>query len=82
METVELARTLLIKNIDYGDSALNPMRVFATADTIEQLRVRIDDKLSRIHTTRNNPIIREDTTGDLIGYLILLRIAERGKTSE
>ena len=39
---------LVEKNAAYGDSALNPVRVFSKADPLEQLRVRIDDKLSRL----------------------------------
>jgi hypothetical protein len=40
--------TLLHKNKLYGDSAFSPLRVFSSADPQEQLRVRIDDKLSRL----------------------------------
>lgn len=65
---------LLQKNAAYGNSALDPVRVFSKADAAEQLRVRIDDKLSRLARGSN---AGEDVTGDLIGYLVLLRIAER-----
>lgn len=64
---------LVEKNLAYGDSALHPMRVFSKATTIEQLLVRIDDKLSRMQ--RGFEFGDDDTTLDLIGYLILLRIA-------
>ena len=64
---------LLDKNRKYGDSALNPLRVFSRASAIEQILVRIDDKLSRIRTGTKD---REDTKRDLIGYLVLLLIAE------
>lgn len=67
---------LLDKNARYGDSALSPRRIFSRADAIEQLNVRIDDKLSRI-ATMGPDSEDEDTTGDLIGYLVLLRIARR-----
>jgi len=68
-----IVRELLIsKNRIYGDSALNPVRVFSKADAAEQLRVRIDDKLSRLTRGTN---AGEDTIADLIGYLVLLRIA-------
>ena len=43
-----LADLLVAKNRQYGDSALQPLRLFSRADAVEQLRVRIDDKLSRI----------------------------------
>ena len=65
---------LLEKNRKYGDSALNPIRIFATADTVEQLKVRIDDKLNRFKNIQEDDT--EDVVNDLIGYLILLKVAE------
>jgi len=44
----EIAHMLIKKNIAYGNSALEPVRIFSRADAREQLHVRIDDKLSRI----------------------------------
>lgn len=71
----EEVRTLLLaKNAAYGNSALEPVRIFSHADPTEQLRVRIDDKLSRLVKGDANAVT-EDTVLDLIGYLILLRIA-------
>ena len=64
---------LVEKNLKYGNSALEPVRIFSGADTVEQLLVRIDDKLSRMQ--RGSEFAGDDTTLDLIGYLILLRIA-------
>jgi hypothetical protein len=74
-----LANMLIKKNAAYGNSALNPLRVFSHADPAEQLRVRIDDKLSRL--VRGDPASNEgeDTVLDLMGYLVLLRIATKGK---
>jgi hypothetical protein len=63
------------KNRKYGDSALHPIRVFSKADPMEQLRVRLDDKLSRIRTCE--PDDMEDSVKDLIGYLVLYRIGEK-----
>lgn len=74
MEGISLITMLLEKNERYGDSALNPVRVFSDASTTEQLRVRIDDKISRLSRGSAGG---EDVVKDLIGYLILLRIAER-----
>jgi len=65
---------LLAKNAAYGDSALNPVRIFSRADPVEQIRVRIDDKLSRM---ARGAAAGEDVVLDLIGYLVLLRIAGR-----
>ncbi len=69
-----IAEVLVAKNKAYGDAALNPVRVFSKADPIEQLKVRIDDKISRL--ARGNDA-GEDTELDLIGYLVLLRIAKK-----
>ena len=65
---------LIAKNKAYGNSALDPVRIFSTAPTAEQIRVRIDDKLSRL---ARGHAAGEDVTKDLLGYLVLLRIAER-----
>jgi hypothetical protein len=70
----EVKAMLLQKNAAYGDSALQPLRVFSRADAQEQLLVRIDDKLSRI--ARGHEFENDDTVLDLIGYLILLRVAQ------
>jgi len=69
----EIKDMLIAKNKSYGDSALNPVRIFSISDNIEQLHVRIDDKLSRI--TRGGAFIGDNDIDDLIGYLILLKIA-------
>lgn len=71
---------LIEKNKSYGNSALNPLRVFSKVDAVEQLKVRIDDKLSRI--ARGNEFIGDDTVNDLIGYLVLYKIAIKGDNVE
>lgn len=65
---------LINKNISYGDSALDPVRIFSKADPKEQLYVRIDDKLSRL--MKGTDYIGDNDIDDLIGYLILLKIAK------
>ena len=69
---------LLEKNSKYGDSALTPIQVFSKLDSEEAICARIDDKMSRI---KNNGITpdTEDTISDLIGYLILLKIARKDR---
>lgn len=62
------------KNIAYGDSALDPVRIFSKASPIEQLLVRIDDKLSRFARGTDYP--GDNDIDDLIGYLVLLKIAK------
>lgn len=70
----DLAEMLLAKNAAYGNSALDPVRVFSTASTEEQIRVRIDDKLSRI---ARGQAAGEDVIADLSGYLVLLEVHRR-----
>ena len=65
------------KNEAYGDSALNPIRLFSRADAQAALRVRIDDKLSRIKNQGLDD--NEDSIADLIGYLVLLKVAIKGE---
>lgn len=72
----EIKNLLLAKNVKYGDSALDPVRIFSKASNIEQLFVRIDDKLSRISRGAGLSANDEDVINDLIGYLVLLKIAQ------
>jgi hypothetical protein len=72
-ECLEIAEMLIKKNVSYGDSALNPIRLFAQSDSVEQLKVRIDDKLNRIKNSQG--YAGDNDIDDLVGYLVLLRIA-------
>ena len=65
---------IISKNRNYGDSATNPCNIFAKGDAVQSLCARIDDKLSRIKNKGINDET-EDTVIDLIGYLILLKVA-------
>ena len=72
---------LLRKNAAYGDSALKPMRVFSRATPVEQIMVRLDDKLSRLargHALPDESL--DDTLDNILGYLVLLKIAKRRDT--
>ena len=71
-----ITKMLIEKNRKYGNSALKPQRIFSKASAVEQIKVRIDDKLSRMKNQQNDE--DEDVISDLIGYLILLKIAEEG----
>lgn len=68
-----IADTVSSKNLAYGDSALNPVRIFSKADRMEQLFVRLDDKLSRVQRGHEYP--GDDTIRDIIGYCTLILIA-------
>lgn len=71
---VNIENLLIEKNRKYGDSALNPKRVFSRQNSVEQIKVRIDDKISRL--MNKQPDEDEDVVTDLLGYLILLQIAK------
>ena len=68
----EVKEMLLDKNRKYGNSAFNPLRLFSKADPLEQLRVRLDDKFSRLLNMAEDE--NEDVIKDIIGYLIIYKI--------
>ena len=70
----DIKELLIHKNRKYGNSALKPCRVFSKASLVEQLLVRIDDKLNRIMQGAGLLADDEDVINDLIGYLVLLKI--------
>ncbi len=70
----EIRDLLISKNAAYGDSALKPVAIFGDGNAVVSLCARIDDKLMRIKNKGIN-VDTEDTVSDLIGYLILLKIA-------
>lgn len=69
----DIAKLLIEKNRKYGDSAIHPVRIFSRSDAIEQINVRLDDKISRIKSAQDDDT--EDAELDLLGYLILKRVA-------
>ena len=71
----DIKELLLYKNRKYGNSALKPVRIFSKSDSVEQILVRIDDKLNRIQQGAGLLDEDEDVIVDLIGYLVLLKIA-------
>lgn len=71
----EIRDFLIEKNKSYGNSAIEPVRVFSKASPLEQINVRMDDKLSRI--SRGNEYGDDDTEKDLVGYLILKRVCKK-----
>ncbi|MAS47884.1 MAG: hypothetical protein CL557_10770 [Alphaproteobacteria bacterium] len=77
----DIKELLLYKNKQYGDSALNPSRIFSKASAVEQILVRIDDKLNRIKKGAGLIANDEDVIQDLIGYLVLLKIGLKHETT-
>ena len=70
----DIKELLIHKNRKYGNSALQPNRIFSKCSATEQLLVRIDDKLNRIMKGAGLIAKDEDVIDDLIGYLVLLKI--------
>jgi len=67
-----IAHLLIGKNERYGNSALEPMRVFSRADPAEGILVRLDDKLSRIkYASNEGNLLRKNDIADMMGYLVL-----------
>jgi len=77
---LDRVKALLIeKNRRYGDSAANPLRIFSKAGPTEQVRVRIDDKISRLARGAGmDRVDGEDVLLDLVGYLAILAALEDG----
>ena len=76
----EVIDLLIEKNESYGDSALKPAGIFATGNAVDNLTSRIDDKLMRIKSQGFRGY-GEDNLKDLIGYLILLKIALQNEST-
>jgi hypothetical protein len=65
---------LLYKNMKYGDSAINPKKIFYKGDSTNSILIRLDDKLGRIMSnTEEKP--RVNDVADIIGYCTLLLIS-------
>jgi hypothetical protein len=76
----EIRDLLLAKNKAYGDSAIEPDNIFSKLDSAQAICARIDDKLSRIKNVGLDDKT-EDTLDDLIGYLVLLKIARSNEAA-
>ena len=71
---------LLYKNQKYGDSAINPKKIFYKGDSTNSILIRLDDKIGRVMSnTEEKP--RVNDVCDIIGYCTLLLIS-MGVTAE
>lgn len=68
----QLVDHVIEKNRKYGNSALNPIRVLSTLSTVEQLYIRLDDKLNRLMNRQDDE--DEDIPFDIAGYFILIYV--------
>lgn len=65
---------ILYKNQKYGDSAINPKKIFYKGDSTNSILIRLDDKLGRVMSnTEEKP--RVNDVADIIGYCTLLLIS-------
>jgi hypothetical protein len=76
--TKNITKLLISKNKAYGNTALNPTNIFSKLNATEAICARLDDKLARISNKGINDQT-EDTVDDLIGYLLLLKMAMNDK---
>ena len=76
----QLEDLLVKKNSAYGNSALDPLGVFSSANASSGIKIRLDDKLKRI---ANAGLVEdtEDTLIDIAGYIILLMIAKDNESN-
>ena len=72
----EIAEMLCEKNAAYGNAVCSPIAIFSKASPLEQIKIRIDDKLARIQRSDANAL-GEDAVFDMIGYLILYRTYDK-----
>jgi len=71
IECDKIKQELIQKNIDYNNSLYRP-NMF-NQNPIEGIKARISDKINRI-ASKGIDDKTEDSVGDLIGYLIHLKI--------
>jgi hypothetical protein len=70
-----LQRLLKTKNKNYGDSAINPLKIFSAIEPGDEICIRLDDKLGRIKSAaEQGKRLRKNDVADLAGYLVLLLI--------
>ena len=60
---------------DTASFGISYFRIFSKASPLEQINVRIDDKLSRIKNQQEDE--DEDVEKDMVGYLILKMVCKK-----
>lgn len=68
-----IGKMLIMKNTNYGNSAIEPINIFSKEGNINSILIRLDDKLGRI---KNSTELRKNDISDIIGYLILLCVVK------
>jgi hypothetical protein len=67
-----IVNLLIEKNESYGNSYFRPVSIFSKFSVTDRIDSRIDEKLARI---RSSGSAGEDTYDDLIGLLLIRKIA-------
>src|SRR5215831_12764799 len=70
----QVADMLVEKCHSYGDSIGNPVTVFGKYKASDGIKIRLNDKLSRMKVSGSWP--GDDNLKDLVGYLALLAVVE------
>ena len=75
----EVKRMVVEKNQAYGDSIFKPSRVFykGSAEPGDLIRIRMDDKISRLIQGDKDIGSDEDVIKDLMGYCAILLVTMR-----
>ena len=75
----EVKRMVVKKNQAYGDSIFKPSRVFykGSAEPSDLIRIRMDDKISRLIQGDKDIGSDEDVIKDLMGYCAILLVTMR-----
>ena len=71
---------LLYKSRKYGDSVVNPKKIFYKGDSTNSILIRLDDKIGRV-TSNTEEKPRVNDVADIIGYCTFLLVS-MGVTSE
>lgn len=75
----EVKQMVVAKNQAYGDSVFAPLRVFyrGGANPADLIRIRMDDKISRLIQGNDGIENDEDVIKDLMGYCAILLVTMR-----
>jgi len=73
----EIIEMLLKKNISYSNSAMDPLNILSSASPEEQIKMHIDNKLTRLKYQKE--FQNEDSLKDLAGYVILLMVLKKSQ---
>ena len=69
-----MKQLLLYKNTKYGDSAINPKKIFYKGDSTNSILIRLDDKIGRVMSNPDDKP-RVNDVADIIGYCTLLLVS-------